>query len=384
MKRRLILITEIIAPYRIPVFNALAREADLELMVIFLAENDPGLRKWLVYKNELHFPYHVLSSWRVRLSRRNLLLNWGLSRVLQSYSPDAIVCGGYSDPADWQAWWWARRRGVPFISWVESNANDQRSGGPMETFLKRRFLEGCARVAVPGAASATYVKSFGVANEAVLIAPNAVDNDLYARGAAQARTRDSSQNATLGLPDRYFLFVGRLIREKGVFDLIEAYGRLTAELRQHIGLVFVGEGDARSQLEIAARKVSPGRVIFRGFVQRDQLAREYALADIFVFPTYSDPWGLVVNEAMACGLPIIISDVAGCTADLVKDGWNGRVVGPGNPAKLAVAMEEIACNGELRRVMGERSRNTIADYTPEHCAAGLAAAARSCWDSHAH
>ena len=94
MTRRIVIITEIIAPYRIPVFNALAQHDGVELHVIFLAENDPTEREWLVYKNEIRFSYQVLPSWRRRLGRHNFLLNWGAETALRRARPDFVVCGG--------------------------------------------------------------------------------------------------------------------------------------------------------------------------------------------------------------------------------------------------------------------------------------------------
>jgi glycosyltransferase involved in cell wall biosynthesis len=118
-------------------------------------------------------------------------------------------------------------------------------------------------------------------------------------------------------------------------------------------------------------------VQFAGFVQREQLAVYYALAETFVFPSHSDPWGLVVNEAMACGLPVISSEAAGCTADLVQDGWNGRVIRRSDVAQLTAAMEELAQDSVLRVTMGNHSKERIVRYSPEACAAGIAEAALS-------
>ena len=124
-----------------------------------------------------------------------------------------------------------------------------------------------------------------------------------------------------------------------------------------------------------AAAARPGSVVFPGFAQRDQLAAFYALAEALVFPTLSDPWGLVVNEAMACGLPIIATDVAGCTADLVRNGENGFVIPTANVGKLAEAMAAIAHDPQLASRMGERSATLIESFSPERCAAGLATAA---------
>ena len=99
--------------------------------------------------------------------------------------------------------------------------------------------------------------------------------------------------------------------------------------------MFAGDGVSREELTQRARRISPGAVCFPGFAQREDLAGLYALAEALVLPTHSDTWGLVVNEAMACGLPIIVSSVAGCSADLVEDGWNGYVVPPRDSEKLS-------------------------------------------------
>src|SRR5205085_9708253 len=104
--------------------------------------------------------------------------------------------------------------------------------------------------------------------------------------------------------------------EKGVFDLLSAYEALAPEIRNDVGLVFVGDGAARPALQQRAEVISPGTIHLAGFAQKEDLACYYALADVLVFPTYSDPWGLVVNEAMACGLTVIASNAASCVADL--------------------------------------------------------------------
>jgi glycosyltransferase involved in cell wall biosynthesis len=169
--------------------------------------------------------------------------------------------------------------------------------------------------------------------------------------------------------------VGRLVPEKGVFDLLAAYAKLDSCLRSEVALVFAGDGISRAELTRHATQITPGAVYFPGFAQREDLAGLYALAEVLVLPTHSDPWGLVVNEAMTCGLPIIVSNVAGCSADLVKDGWNGYVVPFQDSDKLSAAIDSVVRHRELRQQMSARSLERIQDYSPEACADGLAAAA---------
>jgi glycosyltransferase involved in cell wall biosynthesis len=377
MKRRLVILSEIIAPYRIPVFNALARHVGIDLHVMFLAESDPALRDWLVYKDEIRFSYQVLPSWRKRFAGHNLLLNRGLRTALRKAAPHVILCGGYNYLASWLAIRWAGRNRIPFILWVESTEQDFRSRNWVIEFLKTKFLRRCGAFVVPGKSSFEYVKHYGAREEDIFTAPNAVDQELFGRRASVVRQDDRMHRQALQVPPRFFLFVGRLVREKGVFDLLEAYGRLTPELRAAVGVVLVGEGTARAELVRRASLIEPGQIQFTGFVQREQLAPYYALAEVFVFPSHTDPWGLVVNEAMACGLPVISSDAAGCTADLVEDHENGRVVRRGDVAQLSSAMEELGQAPALRMRMGNHSQERILRYSPEACAEGIAGAALS-------
>lgn len=383
MTRRLVILTEIISPYRIPLFNALAQELELDPHVIFMSETDPFLRRWHVYKHDIRFSYEVLPSWRKRIGGYNALLNSGLYRALRSVSPDMIVCGGYSYVASWQALWWARFQRTPFLLWSESCLQDRRKGHSLVESLKNQFLRNCNGFVVPGRSARDYLRRCGVTEELVFTAVNAVDNDFFARGAVAARQEESRYRNELSLPNRYFLFVGRLEQEKGVFDLLAAYARMEGSVRKDIGLVFVGDGAAREKLEAQALPISPGVVKFAGFAHQERLPAYYALADSLILPTYTDPWGLVVNEAMACSLPVIVSRVAGCAADLVRDRWNGMLVSAGDVPSLCNAMQLIVSQPGLLTTMGAHSAEHIRHYSPQEWSAGLARAVDSIRFGHA-
>jgi glycosyltransferase involved in cell wall biosynthesis len=381
VKWRLALFTEIIAPYRIPVFNALAARDDIDLHVIFLSENDPSLRQWPVYKKEIRFSYEVLPAWRWRVGKYNLLMNRGVSAALRSFRPHAVLCGGYNYLASWQAAWWASSHKLPVLLWSESTINDHRRGRREVEFMKIRFTRLCKAFVAAGKTSRDYLIAMGAPSDGIFIAPDAVDVDLYSALALTARQHADELRQRHALPSRYFLCVGRLVPEKGIFDLLDAYAKLEAGERSQIGLVFAGDGASRSQLEERASVISPGCVRFCGFVQREELAELYALAEALVFPTHSDPWGLVVNEAMACGLPIIASAVAGCVPDLVGNAENGFVVPPGNVEELARAMRILLSDADAARKMGARSALRIQAFTPESCADGFSrAVAFACAD----
>jgi 1,2-diacylglycerol 3-alpha-glucosyltransferase len=372
MSRRLVILTEIISPYRIPLFNAMARNSKVDLHLIFLAETDPGLRDWQVPKTEIRFSYEVLRSWRKRGWKFSVLLNAGVARALRAANPEVVLCGGYNYVASWQALMWARRHQVPFFLWSESNSQDMRRGHVPVEFLKRKFLSRCSGFVVPGRSAREYLREHKIADDSIFTAPNAVDNDFYAAAAQPARAHAAKRREELGLPSRYFLFAGRLVKEKGVFELLSAYAKLEAPIREQIGLVFAGDGVCRAALEREAASISRGMVRFVGFAQREALAALYALAEALILPTYSDTWGLVVNEGMACGLPVILSHAAGCAADLVDEGWNGLLVAPRDADALTSAMRSFAQRPEMSTTMGTNSQARIAKYSPEAWVEGIA------------
>jgi glycosyltransferase involved in cell wall biosynthesis len=382
MKRRLVILTEIISPYRIPLFNALASNLDIDLHVIFLAETDPDLRQWRVYKEEIRFSHQVLTSWRKRLGKYNALLNRGVSSALAAAHPDVILCGGYNYVASWQALFRARNHHIPVLLWSESNVQDQRGGHTLVEFLKSSFISRCSGFVVPGRSAQEYLRVKKVDPEKIFTAPNAVDNELFASGAAIARANRVVRRRELNLPERYFLFVGRLVPEKGTFDLLSAYAKLNASVREKVGLVLVGNGESRSQLEQRSAGISPGVIKFSGFAQREELASYYALAEALILPTHTDPWGLVVNEAMACGLPVILSSAAGCASDLLQEGETGFLVPPRDVDALTGAMAHLADQPKLVESMGNNARQMITNYSPQAWSTAIALAVNATVGAH--
>jgi len=187
MSRRVVIITEIIAPYRIPVFNALARQDGIHLHVIFLSRTDASMRQWRVYEDEIKFSYEVLPSWRKRIGKYNLLLNHNVVTALRNAGPHVIVCGGYNYLASWQAMHWANRNGVQFLLWSESTARDQRGQRMLVESLKKIFFGRCDAFVVPGKSALDYLEQMGVPAESIFIARNAVDINLFSEIGRKSR-----------------------------------------------------------------------------------------------------------------------------------------------------------------------------------------------------
>jgi glycosyltransferase involved in cell wall biosynthesis len=336
---RIALLTEIPAPYRIPLFNALAERAELD--VLFLRGQHPE-RPYRLHEEELRFRWRVLPGRHVLTRRWWLVVNRGVLPALRRARPDVVLLGGWNQPAFWLALAWAHVRRVPVLLWVESTGRDDRSRRLERP--KRALLASVQGFVVPGRAAADYLRSLGVESGRITVAPNAVDPGLF------RRAPDRRAN---GRP--VVLAVARLSPEKGIDVLVRAVDELEAEL------VLAGSGPEEARL----RSLAGPNVRFLGNVERDDLPALYATADVAVVPSRSDTWGMALNEAALAGLPLVATDVVGAAADLIEDGGNGFRVPPDDVAALHAALARILDDDELRAAMARRSAEIAARFTPE-------------------
>lgn len=338
--KRVTLLTEIPAPYRIPLFNALAERVDLR--VLFLRERNPD-RPFQLHREELRFSWSILPGAEATVRGRWIVLNGGVARRLRG--SDCVLLGGWNQPAFWSTIAWCRMRKVPAVMWVESTTEDRRSGR-LEP-LKRAMLRACAGFVVPGSASLEYLEALGVDRARVSLAPNAVDSGIFGRATRQ-RTDGPCR----------VVAVARLSPEKGIDVLVRAAADLPVEV------VIAGAGPQEPLL----RRIATENVTFLGNVERDALPQIYADSDIAVVPSRSETWGMALNEAALAGLPLVSSTVVGGSRDLIEEGVNGFRVPPDDPAALRDALRRFIDDDELRRSAGVRSREIGAEFTPDRWA----------------
>jgi glycosyltransferase involved in cell wall biosynthesis len=354
---RIALLTEIPAPFRLPLFTALAAEPGVDLRVFFLAENDPR-RNYPSYEHA--FASEVLPGKDALVGGRWLVVNVGVLGRLRRFRPDVVLVGGWNQPAFWQALLYARAARVPLVVWVESTARDERAGrGPAE-LAKRAVVRAASAFVVPGRAAAEYVRSLG-ANE-VAVAPNAVDLEVFGR-----RLESKAElRAKLGLDDVTFLCVSRLSPEKGVDVLVRAFDGVPGEL------ALVGDGPERERVAALAGP----RVRLLGRIERSELADWYAAADAFVMPSRSETWGMAMQEAAAAGLPLIASEAPGAAYDLIEEGVNGFRVPVEDVEALRRALTRVATDESFRARARPRTLELARGHTPEAWADAVAELAR--------
>jgi 1,2-diacylglycerol 3-alpha-glucosyltransferase len=296
-----------------------------------------------------------------------------MAAALARLDPSVIVVPGWSHPAALAALEWSASRRRPAVLMSDSTAHDERRRWWREAVKRRVVAIGSAALAA-GAPQSAYLHALGLRDDAVFSGYDAVDNAYFADRAARARDRAEAERARLGLPERFFLASSRFVAEKNLLRLLDAY----ALYRRGAGpggwrLVLLGDGGLRTEVESRIGRADlASEVLLPGFRQYHELPAWYGLAGAFVHASTTEQWGLVVNEAMASGLPVLVSKRCGCAPDLIQAGLNGFTFDPCDVDQLAALMQRVAAmTDEQRQAMGRAGQRIIAAWGPERFADGL-------------
>jgi glycosyltransferase involved in cell wall biosynthesis len=298
-----------------------------------------------------------------------------LATVLDRFQPAVVVVPGWASPAAWAAMHWCARRGVAMVCLSESTSWDEPSAA-WKTALKRRLVRRFASALVGGKHHVDNLVALGLPRERIFFGYDAVDDAYFAAHADAVRANPEEARRRHNLPARYFLASARFVAKKNLARLLEAY----AQYRAHAGpdawsLVLLGDGALRPELEQQRDALGlRGPILMPGFRQYPELPAHYALAGAFVHPSTIEPWGLVVNEAAASGLPLLVSNRCGCAPELVRDGVNGFTFDPTDVRALAQLMARIAAPDFPRGDFAAKSREIVAPWGPERFGQGLAQA----------
>ena len=368
--------------YYTPIFRALAEQCALTVFFAHrqTAEQQARAGFGVTFDWDVDLLSGYESRFLVNVARRPSTERFGgcdtpsIAAEIAGGNFDAFVVPGWALRSYWQAARACRRLGVPVLVRGNSHLGTRRNGALWAAkalafpYLLRQF-DGFLYV---GQRNREYLQHYGVPESRLFFSPHCVDNDVFAAASVAAHGGASGSHRQAR---RRVLFVGKLLARKHPADLLHAVARL-AEHR--IEVVFAGSGELEGELrQVAATLALP--VTFLGFVNQSQLPAVYASADVLVLPSDGrETWGLVVNEAMACGLPAVVSDAVGCGPDLVERGATGAVFPLGDVAALAAALDSVLSldADHVRRRVAAR----IALYSPARAASGIVEAATTLSD----
>ena len=307
-----------------------------------------------------------------------------VNEVLNQIRPHVVAISGWSDRCSLAALGWCQSSGIPVVVMSETTAWDFERKWWKEA-LKRRLIRLCMAGLVGGRAHAEYLEQLGLGQGKIFLGYDSVDNDYFAARTAEIRSQATAHRKRHELPQNYFLASARFVGKKNFLRLIQAYaGYRELAIKAKNGeektdvwnLVLLGDGPLRESMrqQITALHLDQ-HVLMHGFKQYAELPVYYALANVFIHASTTEQWGLVVNEAMASRLPVLVSNRCGCVMDLIKEGINGFSFDPLNVDQMAGLMFRCSERSLDLSTMSQASEKLVAEWGVERFADGLKKAA---------
>lgn len=374
--------------YFAPLYSYLTRHCGLETTALYLSDfslkggADPGFGRSITWDVDLLEGYQAKFMGGMKASRRRIggflsMVAPQLWNEINAENYDAVIIHGHNLAAHHIAWAACLASRTPVFTRGETHRRLSRPSW-RETIRKPllnlhyRGLDGFLAI---GSANSAYYRWMGIPQEEIFSVPYTVDNARFISASKKAQQTRLEVRKKLGMDLTLpaIVFASKFDKRKRPDDLLAAYAKLRHEGIE-AQLVMVGTGLLEKSLKSDVIKNAIPNVTFAGFVNQADLPAVYAASDVFVLPSSNEPWGLVVNEAMCAGLPIVLSEEIGCADDLVKDGVNGATFVAGDIEGLAAALRPILKCPELRASQAEASLRLIKRWSYAECGAGIRAA----------
>ncbi len=373
--------------YLAPVYRAISRHPEVEFTVFFFSDSSIGKHFDAEFGKEFEWSTPLLggyehifppSSKGKKTGRALDWPNWDLLVELFRRRYDVIWINSYIGTNAVLARVAAFFSGTPVLFRDDTNLLTPRPWWKraLKNVFLRGFLMGTWALYV-GEQSRRYWKYYGIPDSRLFFAPHCVDNEFWSSKARELAGRRREIRHSFGVDDDapVILFCGKFIPKKQPLTLLSAFGKVRRDMP--CWLLMVGDGYLRADVEAEINKTGIEGVLLAGFLNQDELPNAYTSADLFVLPSAQyETWGLVVNEAMNFSLPIVVSDLVGCAADLVKDGWNGSIFPHDDGDQLALRLRQLVADAPKRLQFGRNSAELVAKYSVENCADGIVRAGR--------
>jgi len=340
------------APYMVDRFNALSERRNLVFEAWF-NERCHIDRSWKVSESHWKFKYRYIPA--IRFAGRKCRLPLP---CLAKKKPDVLV-SLYAEPIFLAGWMILRARGVKTVFRTLKTFDHWVPRKRWKEYLKRYIFSRVDGIETPGDDGGDYAIKYGAHPHKIFHASHSIDLKHFQNSMKISLKERNKIRTKLGLKGVVFIYVGRLWKGKGLIFLLDAFSDLQNACNENISLLLVGDGKDEKILRKKCKDEKIRNVVFSGFQQKTQLPKFYAIADVMVFPTLGDPYGIVVNEAMASCLPVISTSAAGEISSRIEDGVNGYIIPPENSTLLKERMERLVYDSNLRKKMGKVSTRKI-------------------------
>jgi glycosyltransferase involved in cell wall biosynthesis len=275
---------------------------------------------------------------------------------------DLIIAYGYGTITTLMVALLSKARHIPFVVFSDARFEYEQKRSLIIKLAKKSIHMLASGFIASGQSSKLAFRAMGVRKEVIHVVPYAINNKRIYDEYLYWKSREHNTRNELGLSltSLILLFVGRINRNKGIFPLLRAFRKIS-ERNHRVELLLVGKMELTKKEQSLANSLVSERVRFAGPIEHEEIAKYYAIADVVILPSLTDVWGLVINEAMACGLPVVASKEAGAVRDLVLGGENGLVIKP-DAEGIFSALERITSDDSKLPGMGIKARQIIADY----------------------
>lgn len=347
--KKFLVIHNIIHPTRTFLFNEMHEHFKLlgfSFKVIFLSQSDKN-RDW-EFKNDFKFDHEILKNHSLRFGKKDLhtfFINISIWKKLNEENPDIILCFGWDHLSAYLARFWAYRNNRKFIFFAESTINEKSWRRTLFNPLVKFFVRRIDNFWAGGTRAKEYLISLRITADKISLFYNSVDIAYFSKK-CNAMTSDekTSLKEIMGIATpKTILFIGQLIERKGIYELLEGFAQYQKKDNDS-SLLFIGNGIEKEKMVELIKNKNIRNVYFEKFVPYDNIYKYHAIADLFILPSREEVWGLVINEAMACRLPIISTSVTGASIDLIEEGKNGYIIEPNCPKCIGKAIEKVFKN----------------------------------------
>lgn len=369
-KIKVLILHNYMAPYRFPLFKEVAEDLGVDLTVYFMSQSAKN-RRWKVSPKKLGFRYEILPKIELSFLGRDLfayIINYTFPIKFLKGNFDVVISAGWLDFASQIGFFLCKLTGRKFIVWSESTINEPSWRRTVSMPLVKMIIKGSSACIAIGTRSKEYLMALGANPKEVFVAYSTVDIQHFIKKSRMYRKQKKHLRKSYGIKEKnLILYVGQFIERKGLIYLLRAFNKLSSEM-DNIALALLGYGPLKSELEEYVGKNKLTNVYLLKHVEVNRMPRVYVMADIFVLPSYEETWGLVINEAMASGLPVITTEKVGSSADLVRNGLSGYVVKEKSTKALYKSIKNILSSADLLETMSAESRQMIKKFSPESAA----------------
>jgi len=368
--------------YLVPIYREISKNPQIDFTVYYCSDESLGQHFDGEFGKEFEwstpllggYKHEFLPSSRDRTAKESFQRpNWDVLSELLRQRYDVLWINSYVGPNAWLSRILAFLSRTPIFFRDDTNLLTPRPLWKrlIKRIVLRNYLRGAWAFYV-GEESRKYWRFYGIPSKRLYFSPHCVDNEYWSAKFRELAPRRAQIRKSFGIMDDHplILFCGKFIAKKQPLKLLAAFALVRK--RMPCWLLMVGDGALRAEIETQTKSCGITNTILAGFLNQDEMPSAYVAADIFVLPSaFNETWGLVVNEAMNFGLPIIVSDRVGCGKDLLREGWNGYSFPHENAECLADRLVRLIEDAAQRREFGQNSRDLVSRYSVTNCASGI-------------